>query len=59
VETTQGVRFTAAQLEAHAELESKWWALNLASSLSSGKLDEARKIHYEEEWKTRQAGQKQ
>lgn len=59
VETMQGVRFTAAQLEAHAELESKWWALNLASSLSSGKLDEARKIHYEEEWKTRQASNKQ
>lgn len=52
-------RFTPAQLEAHADLEPQWWALNLASSLSAGKLDEARKIHYEEEWKTRQAGDKQ
>lgn len=57
--TQQGARFTAAQLEAHAELESQWWALDLTSHLSADKLDQARKIHYEEEWKTRQAGDKQ
>jgi hypothetical protein len=57
--TLQGARFTPAQLEAHAELESQWWALNLASSLSAGKLADAQRIHYEEEWKTRQAGNKQ
>jgi hypothetical protein len=52
-------RFTPAQLEAHAELEPQWWSLNLCSALSAGKLAEAQRIHYEEEWKTRQAGNKQ
>lgn len=59
VDPQQGTRFTAAQLEAHAELESQWWALDLTSSLSATKLEAAKKIHYEEEWKTRQAGNKQ
>ena len=59
VEALQEARFTTAQLEAHAELELQWWSLDLTSSLSTGKLDEARKIHYEEQWKTRQAGSKQ
>lgn len=55
----QGARFTPAQREAHAELESQWWSLSLASSLSAGKLEAAKTIHYEEEWKTRQSGSKQ
>ena len=59
LESQQGTRFTAAQLEAHAELESQWWSLDLTSTLSVGKLEAAKKIHYEEEWKTRQAGRKQ
>jgi hypothetical protein len=59
VEALQEARFTTAQLEVHAELELQWWSLDLTSSLSTGKLDEARKIHYEEQWKTRQAGSKQ
>ena len=58
VETQQGTRFTAAQIEAHAELEPQWWALDLTSSLSAGKLEAAKTIHYEEEWKTRQSGSK-
>lgn len=59
VGTQQAARFTAAQLEAHTNLEQKWWALNLTSSLSAGKLEEAKKIHYEEEWKTGRSGAKQ
>jgi hypothetical protein len=55
----EGARFTPGQLEAHAELEPQWWLLNLASVLSAGRLEEAKRIHYEEEWKTRQAGNKQ
>jgi hypothetical protein len=29
------------------ELEAKWWALDLSSSLSENKLEKARRIHYE------------
>ena len=47
-------RFNSRQLEAHKELEEGWWQLDLTSSLSAGKLDEARRIHYEEELKGRQ-----
>ena len=57
--TPQRARFTAAQIEAHAELETQWWQLDLTSTLSAGKLEQAQKIHYEEQWKTRQAGDKQ
>jgi hypothetical protein len=57
--TPQRARFTAAQIEAHAELETQWWQLDLTSTLSAGRLEQARKIHYEEQWKTRQAGDKQ
>jgi hypothetical protein len=49
-----GARFNKRQIEAHAELEQHWWALDLSSSLSLGKLEEARRIHYEEELRTRQ-----
>lgn len=55
----QGARFTPEQLEAHENLEQQWWSLDLTSSLSRGRLEAARKIHYEEEWKTRQSGAKQ
>jgi hypothetical protein len=58
VSPQQGARFTPAQREAHAELESQWWSLSPASSLSAGRLEAARQIHYEEEWKTRQSGSK-
>lgn len=59
VDTPQVARFSAAQQETHAELEAKWWALDLTSPLSAGKLELARVIHYEEQWKTRQSGDKQ
>lgn len=44
--TQDGARFTAAQLEAHAELEARWWTLDLTSSLSAAKLDQVKKTHY-------------
>jgi len=47
-------RFNSHQLEMHKALEQQWWALNLTSSLSVGKIEDARKIHYEEELRTRQ-----
>ncbi len=47
-------RFSASQLEQHKELEARWWALDLTSQLSQGKLDAAKRIHYEEMLKTRQ-----
>lgn len=46
-------RFSQRQLEMHQELESQWWALDLTSTLSAGKIDDARRIHYQEaekEW---------
>lgn len=46
-------RFNTRQLEMHKELEAQWWALDLQSELSAGKLEKARKIHYEEELKIR------
>jgi len=47
-------RFTSLQLEAHKELEQQWWSLNLTSSLSTEKIEDARRIHYEEELRMRQ-----
>jgi len=47
-------RFNARQLGLHAELEAQWWSLNLTCSLSEGKLEDARKIHYAEELRVRQ-----
>jgi hypothetical protein len=35
----------------HQELEAQWWAMDLHSELSAGKLEKARQIHYEEELK--------
>ena len=50
----QQPRFNSRQLEAHKELEEAWWQLDLTSSLSAVRLEDARRIHYEEELKTRQ-----
>ena len=47
-------RFNARQLAMHAELEAQWWALDLTSALSAGKLDDAKRVHYQEEMRTRQ-----
>jgi hypothetical protein len=48
-------RFNSAQLELHKALEEQWWSLNLTSSLSAGKIEDASRIHYEEELRARQA----
>jgi hypothetical protein len=48
-------RFNRAQLEQHKALEEQWWSLNLTSSLSAGKVEDASRIHYDEELRTRQA----
>ncbi len=48
-------RFNSLQLERHSELEAKWWQLDLTSELSQVKIEDAKRIHYEEELKTRQA----
>ena len=50
----QQKRFNSRQLEAHKELEELWWQLDLTSSLSTVKLEDARRLHYEEGTKTRQ-----
>ncbi len=47
-------RFNARQLAQHAELESKWWELNLASELSAGKMERVKAVHYDEPERTRQ-----
>ena len=47
-------RFTSAHLEMHKELEEQWWTLDLTSALSVGKIEEARRIHYQEELRMRQ-----
>ena len=41
-------RFTDRQRQAHIELEKEWWSLNLTSSLSSKKVEDARRLHYSE-----------
>jgi hypothetical protein len=41
-------------LEMHKELEEQWWTLDLTSALSVGKIEEARRIHYQEELRMRQ-----
>jgi hypothetical protein len=40
-------RFSSKQDAQHKELEAKWWALDLSSSLSENKLAMARRIHYD------------
>jgi hypothetical protein len=47
-------RFTARQLAQHAELEAKWWDLNLVSELSAEKMGDAAGIRYEEPERRRQ-----
>jgi hypothetical protein len=47
-------RFDARQIEMHKELEAEWWLLDLTSSLSAGKIDDARRVHYGEEQRGRQ-----
>ncbi len=39
-------RFSDAQMKEYAELEPKWWSLDLHSTLSERKIDDARRIHY-------------
>lgn len=41
-------RFNERQLAMHHELEQQWWSLDLTSALSIGKIDAARRIHYDE-----------
>lgn len=55
VKPPDGKRFNTRQLELHKAMEEQWWSLDLTSSLSAGKIDEARRVHYEEEFKTRQS----
>lgn len=54
VKSGETKRFNSRQLEMHKDLEDQWWSLNLTSKLSAGKIDDARRIHYEEELKVRQ-----
>jgi hypothetical protein len=39
-------RFSDSQMKVYAELEPKWWSLDLHSTLSERKIDDARRIHY-------------
>lgn len=39
-------RFSDAQMKVYAELEPKWWELDLHSSLSERKIDDALRTHY-------------
>lgn len=54
VKPAESKRFNARQLEMHKELEAQWWSLDLTSSLSAGKIDDARRVHYEEEMRGRE-----
>lgn len=53
VKPTKSKRFNIRQLEMHKELEDQWLALDLTSALSVGKIDDARRVHYEEEMRVR------
>ncbi len=55
VEMVNEPRFNARQLAMHKELELQWWALDLTSALSAGKLEEAKRIHVQEGLQMRQA----
>ena len=52
VPLTEQMRFTEKQIRKHEELENEWWKLDLTSKLSAGKIDEAKKIHYEDAERT-------
>lgn len=54
VKPQESKRFNARQLEMHKGLEAQWWSLDLTSSLSAGKIDDARRVHYEEEVRGRE-----
>jgi hypothetical protein len=54
VAASSSPRFSKAQEEMHKALEEQWWKLNLTSALSAGKIDDARRIHYQEELRMRQ-----
>ena len=54
LEPSDRPRFTPRQLAQHAELEAKWWDLNLVSELSAEKMDAAAGIRYEEPERRRQ-----
>ena len=53
VPITEQMRFTDRQIRKHEELENDWWKLDLTSKLSAGKIDAAKRIHYEEAERTR------
>ena len=55
VKPLERARFNTRQLEMHQALETQWWSLDLTSSLSAGKIDEASRVHYEEEMRVRQS----
>jgi hypothetical protein len=48
VPLTEQMRFTEKQIRKHEELQNEWWKLDLTSTLSSGKIDKAKRVHYEE-----------
>jgi hypothetical protein len=41
-------RFSDEQMKEYAALEAKWWRLDLHSTLSEDKIDDARRVHYSE-----------
>jgi hypothetical protein len=53
VPLTEHMRFSERQIRKHVELENEWWKLDLTSKLSTGKIDAAKRIHYEEAERTR------
>lgn len=55
VKPRESKRFDTRQLEMHKELEDQWLALDLTSALSAGKIDDARRVHYDEEQRARQS----
>ncbi len=52
--TPSAPRFNARQLAQHAELESKWWELDLTTQLGTDKLERVKAVHYDEPVRTRQ-----
>ena len=53
VPLTEQMRFSEKQIRKHEELENEWWKLDLTSKLSAGKMDAAKRIHYEEAERSR------
>ena len=53
VPLVEKMRFTERQMRKHEELENEWWKLDLTSKLSAGKIEAARRIHYEEAERSR------